>query len=425
MCLYSRYVGGGISTSRDNNPSWYDFIAGANAATLPSGVSFTRASSATRRNSSALIVTETTDVPLWQFNISGVARGLRAIGAGTNTCKQGTTITGTSAQFGAVRATFNANTVTSPDGTTNAGKLVEDSTASNTHQMATSTLSGTAGTVYTLSCYAKAAERTWFILRVIATEFLATSAAASFNLGTGAIGTVNAGLTAGIEDAGSGWYRCWVTFTSANTTAIGGCGLHAATADNTFTYTGDGVSGLYLWGCQFEAGDGPSSFIPTTTASVTRAADVPLITATNALVDQCWVIRARTALFSPGAGGFQTLFAVDDGTTSNRRYIYRDPSNNIIFRVDTAGALQASLTLGTVANDTDFVLAVRSADNNFAGSLNGAAIVTDLSGTHPLGATTARIGYLHNSSTVAWQSTVKTIETRRTASDTELPLLAS
>jgi hypothetical protein len=75
-----------------------------------------------------------------------------------------------------------------------------------------------------------------------------------------------------------------------------------------------------------------------------------------------------------------------------------------------------------VALDTDFTLACRFADNNFAASVNGGAIVTDVSGTNPTGLTTARIGNLN---TNAWSSTIKTIETRRTASNTELPLLAA
>jgi hypothetical protein len=81
-------------------------------------------------------------------------------------------------------------------------------------------------------------------------------------------------------------------------------------------------------------------------------------------------------------------------------------------------------SLGAVAVDTDFTVAVRFANNNFAGSLNGGAIVTDLVGTNPVGMTTARIGDAAGGG-YAWNSTIKTIETRRTASDAELPLLAS
>lgn len=115
---------------------------------------------------------------------------------------------------------------------------------------------------------------------------------------------------------------------------------------------------------------------------------------------------------------------MDDGSSSNRRTLQYRTDHRLHFIATAGGVTQCDLDLGAVAADTDFAVAVRWADNNFAASLNGGAIVTDLAGTNPLGMTIARIGY-GVSNDYFWNSTIKAIETRRTASNAELPLLAA
>jgi hypothetical protein len=132
-------------------------------------------------------------------------------------------------------ATITANTVVAPDGTLTADKLVED-TANAAHFV--NVLAGTIGLSETRSVYAKAAGRTWLYLGI------GSGASAYFDLTNGVTGVVVNG-TATISNAGNGWFRCSFTATRAinanNVTTI-------ASANGTVTYTGDGTSGVYLWG---------------------------------------------------------------------------------------------------------------------------------------------------------------------------------
>jgi hypothetical protein len=74
---------------------------------------------------------------------------------------------------------------------------------------------------------------------------------------------------------GNGWYRCSVTATPLSTTTIRIQWniVTSATSPRVESYAGDGTSGLFIWGAQLEVGSFPTTYITTTSASVTRNAD--------------------------------------------------------------------------------------------------------------------------------------------------------
>ena len=177
------------------------------------------------------------------------------------------------AAWGKFRATVDANVGSAPSGTLTADKLVEN-TDNNTHFLE-SAVSFTA-VQHSFSVFAKAGERSW--LRLIAID-----GAAYFDLSNGAVGSVSAGTVSlsaqAPVDAGGGWFRCTVIFTPPAASNV--IQVRLASGNNVQSYLGDGTSGIFLWGAQLEAAPTPSSYIPTSSSTVTRAADVLTIPAAN------------------------------------------------------------------------------------------------------------------------------------------------
>ena len=165
------------------------------------------------------------------------------------------------------------NAAIAPDGTLTADLITEDTStgAHETYINPTVTVGA-----HTWSIYVKPNGRNWVYL--YADQAGLAGINVYLNIATGVVGTKGAGVTgATVTPVGNGWYRCSVTLTTVLASTLS-CYARMVTGDNAPTHTGDGVSGVYLWGAQVEAGSFATSYIPTTSASVTRAADVVKLT---------------------------------------------------------------------------------------------------------------------------------------------------
>lgn len=175
--------------------------------------------------------------------------------------------------------TLGLNTEVAPDGVQSADRVIENSSP-GTHYI-TQTVTVTDGVDFAFSIFAKAGTSyDWISLVQISGGNLFEC---YFNINTGAVGSNatsgNGVLTrAYVEEFPNDWYRCTVvgTLGSGVTSAI--CRPYIANANGQRSFTGDGSSYTMLWGGQAEVWalgdvDFSSSYIRTTTATVTRGED--------------------------------------------------------------------------------------------------------------------------------------------------------
>lgn len=272
-----------------------------------------------------------------------------------------------------------ASAVTSPTGNLDAYKITEDSTAGVRHDVYNSFTATAAA--YTASVYAKAGERNWLFLRF---AISGTFEGAWFNLSTGAVGTTSAGYTAGIEDVGNGWYRCYVTKTA--TAATWFVDLMLADADGSYTYNGDGSSGLHVWLPQAELGSFPTSPIRTYGSTATRAVDDVNIATTAFPFDAATgTLYAYGTSLAPITTTSVYGFASLNNDSINEEYLLYHYNDNLGFRVYDGGGSVADVNNGTAltSNSQTVKVAGAYALNDIGFAENGTPVSPDTSNTLP------------------------------------------
>jgi hypothetical protein len=169
------------------------------------------------------------------------------------------------------QASSTANQTIAPNGTNTADKLIENS--ANNHHLNYQSVSATVGQIYTFSVYLKAAERSYAAIQVADSIVPVNRYTVLVDLINGTIlGTRNSNFptntSSSIQSVGNGWYRVTATMKQVAGTSFFG---HIATSNSSTptydtidfpTYTGNGTSGIFIWGAQIELASSASTYQP-------------------------------------------------------------------------------------------------------------------------------------------------------------------
>ena len=160
--------------------------------------------------------------------------------------------------------TISGTLYTAPDGTTTANALVTSATNIQQYVYA-STLVGPS---ITASVYAKANGYNYL-------QFswgLGTDYANFFLSGAGSVSQSSGTSVYTITSVGNSWYRCTINtnFGGSSTSNLVLTVMQTGTETRGQTTTGDGVSGLLLWGAQIDTRSSAYPYTATTTAAITN-----------------------------------------------------------------------------------------------------------------------------------------------------------
>jgi hypothetical protein len=375
MGLNSRGAGGGGDIPSLNLQFAADKTLTARKGPTPT---FTRASTATFIGSNGLIQSAAINAARFDHDpVTFASRGLLIEESRTNSFQRSDDFGNAYWTKGSVTVT--SDNTTSPDGTNNADSIFEVA-STNEHILYANSSSLTEAT---LSIFVKGNGRNNINIRFFSAinNWIATTFSLS---GSGSVTQTSSGPSSNytsrsqtITQLTNGWYRCTLT-----ASRVGGVGIPAFDLSSSSTptlgtsgtesYAGNASLGIHLWGAQLEQGSFPTSYIPTTTASVVRSADVCSIDGSNFAsiwngVDGTMFFRGSRIANQSG----QTSWSLSSSTSASNIALDRTATTE---RISVAFANLVTISAFTTLAEYKVATALKPSD--YAVSFNGASALT-------------------------------------------------
>lgn len=345
-----------------------DFMGGS----LSPAVTFSRGSVATRVNASGNLETVGVDAPRFDYDPATLApKGLLLEGQRTNSCLYSEDFTNAAwvADAGLV---VTANSVNAPTGTQVADTLDLTSVANFAGVKQAFSVSADSAT-RTISVYLKAGTLSsiYLTLEYFNGTYVAFDAVANLSAGT------VTGTGATISNAGNGWYR--VSISGANNGTNTGMSLWIRRGTTGGT--------VYAFGAQFEGSVSFStSYIPTTSTSVQRNADVADVTGANF---SSWfnpiegTLITRSVLSRQNSAAQAAIASINGSAGEEIKILYRGNGSMGTTIFDNAVAQLDQTPSSTIAANTLVNVALAYKLNDSTSAAQGSVLATDTTCTMP------------------------------------------
>ena len=388
-CLYDRFKS--LYTKTATKPSLVIVPARFKSGTLYSQIPSSNAdftvtrplNTATRFDSSALIQTGiTSGIPRLDYYTSGGVTGCPALlvePAATNLAPNANlmNILDTPTVSGGVTFTTGSTDFLAPDGTSASINKYVGGAASGTTQASrysTTAITATASGIHTFSIFVKrGATNPLDFCAITPISFTGISPSPGrsfFNLASGTAITSGAR----IENYGNGWYRLISQpLTLAVGDLIGGMSFELASTSGSVSFATSGALNLtaYTWGAQFEAGSIATSYIPTTTGTGSRSADV--VSVSGAVSGSIGQTEGVLYIECESNNGEDDVFFINR-SVSNGIALYKNANNAYLGRIHHSSATITFQSGNNVSGMVKIAIAYKSGDSTMY--LNGSRVGT-------------------------------------------------
>ncbi len=265
---------------------------------------------------------------------------------------------------GAADPIVTANAATAPDGASTADHINMAATSANQLSIMYST-AGCAAGLDSMSCFVR-------------------GVSGSGTTDIGVVTDASVYSTAACSFVSTSWTRC----TLDNITVVSDGSLFFGNSSNVNGHTVRAASDVYLWGCQCEAGDRTTSYIPTTSANVARAKDV--LTASVTWPSSSTASMSAQLVTPSHIDTSDTAFMLStNGTNYFVDYTSSGPNK---VDVDIAGSVTSKSTVGSWAASAVNWVGLKYDGTKLYSCLNGTCANSTVALTLPSGAMTLRIG---------------------------------